>query len=191
MKNYYKLASNLRRNPIAGFTMVELLSVVATIGVVSAIATPSWQTFVNNQQLNTAQERAYYGLREAQSQAKLTKSNWQMSIRETTVDGKAIAQWTIHPVYPANINLHQLSNWQNFNPEITIDPDHSTLYRYPSGVNQGIWRMQFNHQGHPNGQLGRVTLSPRKTKTSKHRCVFTSTLIGSLRTERDLACRKT
>uniref|UniRef100_A0ACD5GYM2 Pilus assembly FimT family protein n=1 Tax=Desertifilum tharense IPPAS B-1220 TaxID=1781255 RepID=A0ACD5GYM2_9CYAN len=191
MKNYCKLTSNLRKNSVAGFTMVELLTAIATIGVLSAIATPSWRTFVENQQLNAAQERAYYGLREAQSQAKLTKSNWQMSIRETTVEGKAIAQWTIHPVYPSNFNLHQLNTWQNFNPEVTIDPDHSTLYRHPSGINQGIWRMQFNHHGNPNGQLGRITLSSRRSKASRHRCIFTSTLIGTLRTERDRACRKT
>lgn len=191
MKKYNKLASNVRKNPVAGFTMVELLTVVATIGVVSAIAAPSWQTFVNNQQLNTAQERVYYGLREAQSQAKLTKHTWQISLREITVNGKPITQWAIHSVQSSDFNLNQLNNWQNLNPEIMIDPDHTTLYQHTNGVNQGIWRMQFNHQGHPNGQLGRVTLSPRRSNASKHRCVFTSTLIGALRTERDRACRTT
>ncbi|NEP46819.1 MAG: hypothetical protein F6K35_49595, partial [Okeania sp. SIO2H7] len=59
-------------------------------------------------------------------------------------------QWSIHPT------VHSVSDqdWRTMPGGLKIDPDETTLYRSPDD----IYRLQFNHQGHVNGRLGRLTL---------------------------------
>jgi len=68
-----------------GFTLIEILVVVAMVGVLSAIAAPSYSGFVNNQRLSTSQSRVFQALRSAQSDAKSRQSdNIRSSVTFTT-----------------------------------------------------------------------------------------------------------
>lgn len=169
---------------------MEVLAVVAIIGIISAIAVPTWQSFIEGQRLNTARERVYLAMKEAQSNAKRDKYTWQASFREWEVDGQPVTQWAVHL---ASVSPHE-AHWQNLDPAVRIvDPDinpsdrnETTLYRYASGENEGVRRIQFNHHGHPNGQLGRLTLASRNSDPTnpnrKLRCAIVSTLLGVIRT---------
>lgn len=57
----------------AGFTFIEVIVVTLMLGILSAIAGPSWLAFVNNQRLSAANDRVLQSVRNAQSEAKRTK----------------------------------------------------------------------------------------------------------------------
>ena len=74
-----------------GFTLLEILVVLALVGILGAIASPSWVGFSINQSLNSAQSRAFSNLRSAQSSAKRDQVDWQASFRNF---GGRVPVWT-------------------------------------------------------------------------------------------------
>jgi len=56
-----------------GFTLIEVLVVIAMVGILSAIAAPSFLAFANNQRLRAANGKVYSAIAEAKSKAKLDK----------------------------------------------------------------------------------------------------------------------
>ena len=160
---------NIKNN--RGFTLVELLVVVSLIGIVGAMAAPSYVNYMNRQRLNNANEKVYQAMRQAQSQAKKGRIRWQASFREEN----GVVQWAVHPASldPAS------ADWQNLDKSIQLDSE-TTLQK-----SNGVRRIKFDHKGnvaHP--PLGRVTLSLKDANTAK-RCVFASTILGALRTSKD------
>lgn len=160
-----------KKSSIHGYTLLELLVVVAIIGILSAIAAPIWSAFLNNQSLNTAQNQIYRSLQEAKNNSVHQKLSWQVSFREQNNR----SQWVSHP---QNIDPALLS-WNSLNSKVRIDDAETTFTQ-----SNGIWRVQFNYKGNVNGQLGRLTLSSRSGGKAK-RCVITSTLIGAIRTAKE------
>jgi len=57
----------------SGFTLIEVLVVVAMVGILSAIAAPSWLAFTNNQRLRAANGKVFSAINEAKSKAKTDK----------------------------------------------------------------------------------------------------------------------
>ena len=173
------------RCAIAGFTLLETILIVLVVGLLAAIATPSWLTFINHLQLNIAQDEIYRAMRIAQSNAKRDKEIWQTSFREN--DG--IVQWSIHPAMGKTCILDQV-HWHSLSPSIAIYKDKNkkgkseTTLAKPKGdcSNAGVWRVQFNYKGNTNGQLGQITLITKNNNNiTTQRCVYVSTLLGALR----------
>ncbi len=162
------------RRGAAGFTLLETLVVLFMVGLLAAIATPSWLGFADGYRLSNGLSAIVLGMRQAQTQAVHTRKDWRFSIRE--VNG--IVQWTIHP---DNISPGSLP-WHSLDANIRLDPSLTTLFQH-----SGIRRLEFNHFGRVSGQLGRVTLMASNGSRSR-RCVFASTLLGVLRTAKDRDC---
>lgn len=162
------LNQRIKNSELSGFTLLETLVVLIIIGVLAAIASPSWSSLLNKQRLNAAKNEAFQAIRTAQHKAKLNHVDWQVSFRE--VDG--LVQWVTHP----DSTIPNDALWQNLDPNVRINPE-TTLYF--DGANK-IYRLRFTHLGRVSGQLGRITFSG-KTDTQTKRCVIVSTLLGAMR----------
>jgi prepilin-type N-terminal cleavage/methylation domain-containing protein len=72
-----------QKSSFAGFTMVEVLVAVVIIGILAAIAVPSWMRLMTNQRVSRAQEEAYQAVREARFNAEREKRPWQIEFQQT------------------------------------------------------------------------------------------------------------
>jgi prepilin-type N-terminal cleavage/methylation domain-containing protein len=153
----------------SGLTLLEALVVVTIVAIVMAIASPAWNSFLNVRNLTTAQDQALQLMRQAQAEAIRHRIVWEVNFRE--ING--IVQGTTH----ANHILPTEASWQPFNLGVRIDTQETTVYRNRT---TGIYRIQFDHQGHVNGQLGKVTFMGANDGRTK-RCVFVSNLLGIMR----------
>ncbi|HEY9695719.1 MAG TPA: type II secretion system protein [Trichocoleus sp.] len=166
------LAQNVRirrqsRPHPAGFTLIELVVTLLIVGILTAIAAPSWLSLQANQTLRVGQDEALQAFRQTQSQAIRTRQDWLVSFR--TKDG--IVQWEMHPTANASI----APNWQNFISNVQIDPAETTLSQ-----TSGVYQMQFDLRGNVYPPLGRITFS-HKTGGQARRCIVISTVLGAMR----------
>jgi len=88
-KIQYHQSLNHKPNQDAGFTFLELLIVILMVGILSAIAAPSWLTFVNRQRVGKVNERVVSVIQEAQRQAKNKKLSYRVSFRMNGNDPQA------------------------------------------------------------------------------------------------------
>lgn len=83
-----------------GFTLLELVAVVAIAGILAAIAAPSWLGSLARQRVNAAQSLAFSKVKATQSFAKTVRQEMQVSFRVNPTNGAL--EYAIHTVRGTN-----------------------------------------------------------------------------------------
>jgi len=150
-----------------GFTLLEAIVVIVILGILAAIAAPAWQAYLNTQRLNAARSEAVNVLSDAKTRAKQQRISYEVGFRQRGQQ----AQWAIYPAGADSLG----QNWQNLHDGVKLLETETTLSK-----KNDVYRIQFNHQGEVNGQMGRVTFSALSGGETK-RCAIVSNLLGTVR----------
>jgi prepilin-type N-terminal cleavage/methylation domain-containing protein len=163
-----------------GFTLIEVLVVMIMVGILSAIAAPSWLSFMNNQRISTSQSRVFSTLRDAQSSARKSNSTTTFTIGNDPAKGGYASTNRSQAQYLEN-GVQILSVTKATAP--TAIPVTSPL------------TITFNSQGLPTLVNGdpftdfplRITLNVTNSPNRK-RCTTVTTILGSMNTGSDTDC---
>jgi prepilin-type N-terminal cleavage/methylation domain-containing protein len=150
----------------AGFTMIELIVVVAIVGILAAMAGAGYLGWMARMRVNKAQDVALQAIRQAQSTAKQRSSTWQASFRQ---DGDKV-KWAVQ------VGTTTPTSWN------TIDEPDVKL-------TVASWDVSFDYKGQiPSG----TSLPPKLVLSNKNggnkRCVIVKTILGAVSTARDADC---
>ena len=169
-----------RLNP--GFTILEVITVALIIGILSAIAVPGWNAFINNQRTRTVNDSVFRALRSAQGDAKLKKKNITVTFKDDED--------------PPVVIINNIAQTLNANGEIKAGivelatgkcaaDDCSNGFTTDTNTN-----IIFNNQGvieNDDSLPFAVTIAIAEGKGAK-RCVIVQTILGNMRTAEGDQC---
>jgi type II secretory pathway pseudopilin PulG len=200
MINQKKTCDRSLTSSNSGFSLIEQLIIVSIIGVLGAIAAPSWLGFIYRHRLASSTGQLQWAFKMAQSDAKREKTAWQVSIKETPKN----ILFTIHPASIPPVQI-PAGSWKTLEPGIIIDDKQpnpkgkleTSLRKINPTTNKvsesgTMYRALFNYKGcpvySPNDECTQTSLLALGTMTLNHpylgktkRCVIISTVLGVTR----------
>ncbi len=181
MNKYY-----LSKQPLGGFTLIEMLVVIIMVGILSASAVPSFIGLLNRQRLNNAQEQVFVVMRNAQASAKRERTQWAACFHD---DGNKV-EWSVSRLADGTGNTVSCATATNWQPLLGEDSKLIAIKTTETTFNESTatyYPVKFKYDGSVV-PLGKITLTIRNQPSGIKRCVFVSTLLGALRTDQDNEC---
>ena len=172
-----------RRKPSPGFTLIEVLVVLIIIGVLFAIAAPSWTALMNRQRVGTIREQAVQVIREAQNKARLTRVPQAVVFDNNNNDGTIAPRAAIvarsldltkDEIDNSAINLATINNWQTLGGGDVKG----------GGIDFFGGQLVFDGNGAVDKQTAIpfvIKVKPRNASPQTYRCAVVQTLLGSIR----------
>jgi prepilin-type N-terminal cleavage/methylation domain-containing protein len=160
-----RVVMNTKVTP-GGFTLLEMLIILVLVGILSAIASPSWNSFYATRQLNVAQDQIQGAIKLGQHSAKTKHLPQRFVIEQQSGQ----VRWGI--ATDPNMPIEWMSAFKN----ITIDRTQTTFRKVKD---KDQWFVVLDDDGTVTGQLGRVTLISPPLR--EQRCVVMATLLGETR----------
>ncbi len=151
-----------------GFTLFETLIAAAIVGILAAIAGPTFFGFLEKREVEAVQHRVYQAMRSTQMDAMKYRQEQQFSLRQQ----EEHLEWSSHP---RSVSPTRVKHWEALPKGVVLADRDNTL---PQA--SGIRYVRFNFQGDVKYRLGTVTLTGANGGNVE-RCVIVSTLIGAMR----------
>lgn len=160
--------SNCHASKKAGYTLPEMMIIASIIGILAAVATPSFLGFKERQEVQNGRDMVYQSIRSTQMDAMKFREARRFSIRQV---GDRV-EWASHP---ERITATAISQWESLPAGVILSEKDNTLRK-----KSGIHYIRFDIHGNVTSPLGTITLTGANRGGVK-RCVIVSTLIGAMR----------
>jgi prepilin-type N-terminal cleavage/methylation domain-containing protein len=159
---------------VAGFTLLELLVVVAMVGVLSAIAAPSWLSFLNTQKMNAARNDLASILRTAQTEAQSRQQSKQVSFSSTTFSVTVRNQFNSTGGINTTGGVVTTLGSGNAGNNFTLTAPSTSIV--------------FDHSGRTNASTPFIIKITRNGSSTTQSCVIVTTLLGGLKAANNSMC---
>lgn len=175
-----------------GFTLIEVVVAAVIIGILAAIAAPSWLSILTHQRLYNARANALAKIREAQSQAIRTARSWEVCFR----DRNGFVEVSVQPASSERgRNINNCRNHTAWQPLMNSAAD-ARLVAIKTNETPGPrtslngnrtngYSIRFGSRGERMGGTGAVSswivFTPRDNPQGPYYCVYAESIIGQFR----------
>jgi prepilin-type N-terminal cleavage/methylation domain-containing protein len=202
-----QLSSTRKKSKAAGYTLIELLVIIVIVGILSAIAAPSWLSWRNNQWLGNARSQMATAIRKAQSEAKLKKVSYSIVFDNGTNAALGNSGEVRYAIVATAVPLNQVTGWTPIgggnipSRGIALRTSTSNVQSTNAAGVTAEPRLVFDTYGGiadtnrsaraENSELFVAQISIGKTvdpQRSARRCVIVTSLLGSMRDSEGKGC---